>query len=375
MKLLRVVSLLMVLAVPLLIAPGAAGSTATPTSPADNAYTGKVHASSEGHVVIHNPFAEIQCNSTLEGEIESHGFGKAISMPLTSLSFTGCTGDWTSTVTLPGNIAIHSIAGSKNGTVTWSEAAITFTNDAYNFVCRYITNNTDVGTLTGSKTTGATATIDLGGHLPIDSSRSSIFCGTAATTVTGSYKVASPDYLDVDDASIPGSTATSPAGTPYTGKVHAPGEDHATIHSPVGQINCGSTIEGEVKAGASGELISIPLSTLTFTGCTEGWHVTVVSAGTLKIHLIANSTNGTVTWSGATFQATVGGITCNYKTNNTDVGTLTGSKTTGATATIDLGGKLPIHSGSSIFCGTAGTAITGSYNVTTPDYLDIDVAS
>ena len=170
-------------------------------------------------------------------------------------------------------------------------------------------------------------------------------------------------------------TPTSPAGTTYTGKLHATSEGHVTIHNTIANIQCNSTLEGAVEVPGGGEPIAIPLSSLTFTGCTNSWHVTTVSAGKLEVHSIAGSRNGTVTWTGATIEATRLGITCNYKTEATDVGTLTGSKTTGGTATIDLSGALPFHSGSGL-CTKEGkgepTSLTGNYSVGTPDYLDVD---
>jgi hypothetical protein len=360
----RLPGLLVATAIALLAWTGVV-SAATPTSPAGTTYTGKVHASSEGHVTIDNPVASINCASTLEGEVKSHGGGDAISIPITSLTFSGCTNSWHVTVVSPGTLEVHGIPGSKNGTITWSGATIEATR--FGLTCRYKTEATHVGTLTGSKDTGATATIDLNGKLPFHSGGS--FCGEAPTSFTGSYSIGTPDYLDVDAGF--GSTPTSPAGTTYTGKVHASSEGHVTIDNPVASINCASTLEGEVKSHGGGDAISIPITSLTFSGCTNSWHVTVVSPGTLEVHGIPGSKNGTITWSGATIEATRFGLTCRYKTEATHVGTLTGSKDTGATATIDLNGKLPFHSGGS-FCGEAPTSFTGSYSIGTPDYLDVD---
>jgi hypothetical protein len=195
MKPLRLASLLFATAIVLLSCAGNAWAD-TPTSPAGTAYTGKVHASSEGHVVIHNPAAKIECASTLESEVKAHGSGEELSLPLSSLTFTGCTNNWTATVNSPGTLEIHPLAGTRNGTVTWSGATISFFNSALGINCRYKTENTDIGTLTGSKTTGTTATIDLSAELPFHSG--SPFCGSGAWPMTGSYSVGTPDYLDVD---------------------------------------------------------------------------------------------------------------------------------------------------------------------------------
>jgi hypothetical protein len=356
----KTLALLAVAAAICLSASVGVASAATPTSPAGTIYESKLHASSEGHVVIHNPIARIECASTLEGEAKAQGAGEPISVPLSSLTFTGCTNSWAPTVTSAGSLEIHSITGSSNGTISFTRFGIT---------CRYKTENTDIGTLTASKTTGATATIDLSGGLPFHGG--SGLCGSGATTFTGSYSVGTPDYLDID-ATL-GDIPTSPAGTIYEGKLHASSEGHVSIDNPIAVINCASTLEGEAKGQGAGEPVSVPLSSITFTGCTNSWAPTVTSAGSLEIHSITGSSNGTVTWSGATISFTRFGITCRYKTENTDIGTLTASKTTGATATIDLSGGLPFHSGSGL-CGESATSLTGSLSVVTPDYLDVDAA-
>jgi hypothetical protein len=337
-----------------------------PTSPAGTTYEGKFHASSEGYMVIDNPIATINCNLTLEGEAKPQGSGKPIGVPLGSLTFSGCTNSWHVTVVSPGTLSIDSITDSKNGTVTWTGATIDMTR--FGVTCRYKAENTDIGTLTGSKATGGTATIDLSGTLPVHSG-SSFLCGETSHTLTGSLSVGTPDYLDVDAEF--GELATSPAGTLYEGSLHATSEGHVVIDNPIAKIECSLTLEGEAKPGSAGKPVSVPLGSLAFSGCTNSWHLTVISNGTLEISWIAGTNNGTVKSSGMTIEATRFGVTCRYRTENTDIGTLTGSKATGATATIDLSVALPFHSGN-FLCGEGATTTTGSLSVGTPDYLDID---
>jgi hypothetical protein len=166
-------------------------------------------------------------------------------------------------------------------------------------------------------------------------------------------------------------TPTSPAGTGYKGKLHASSEGQVVLDNPIATIQCNSTLEGEVEGSGTGQPISVLLTSFNFTNCANSWHMTTVSPGTLKVESIAGTNNGTVKSSGMTFEATRFGITCRYKTENTDIGTLTASKATGGTATIDLSIALPFHSGS-FLCGEGATTTTGSYTVGTPDYLDID---
>ena len=162
-------------------------------------------------------------------------------------------------------------------------------------------------------------------------------------------------------------TLTSPTGTAGTPTVHAVNEGaHVVIDSPIGEIKCAWTLEGTVSQHGSGVTAKVPLSNVTLNNCTEDWHVTVPSKGSLEIHW-TSSYNGTVTSSGMTISATVAGISCVYGTVNTHIGTLTG----GSPATLHLGGKLPIHlSESSPFCGTQANSLTGSLSTTAALYVD-----
>jgi hypothetical protein len=359
-------SLLAATAIALLAFTGVA-SADLPTSPTGTPYEGSFHASSEGNLTVDNPIKTIECSSTLQGEIEVGVSGEPVSIPLTSAAFTGCTNSWHLTAVAPGTLEVHGLGATKNGTVTWSGATIEATRFGVN--CRYKTQETHIGALTSSKTTGGTATLDLSGGLPFHSG--SALCGAGPTPVRGSYSVGTPDSLEVDGES--GGVPTSPVDTVYTGNLHASSEGHIAIHSPIAKNECNSTLEGEVEAHSSSEPIIIPLTTATFTGCTNLWELVSITPGTLEVHGIAGSSNGTVTWSGATITFFRFGITCVYRAEDTHIGTLTGSDATGGTATLDLSGKLPIHGGSSVLCGKEPGSLTGSYSIETPDYLDVDL--
>ena len=162
-------------------------------------------------------------------------------------------------------------------------------------------------------------------------------------------------------------TATSPTGTTYTGTIHAESEGHAILHNPIAKIECPSTVHGHIEVHGAGKTVSGKITTLTFGPCTDEWHVTVVSAGSLSVHGVTGTENGDVFSTGATVEATRFGLTCRYTTNNTTIGTLTG----GSPATLDINASIPFHSGS-IFCGSGATAWTGAYKVTTPSSLYID---
>jgi hypothetical protein len=87
--------------------------------------------------------------------------------------------------------------------------------------------------------------------------------------------------------------------------------------------------------------VSGPVSTLSSTNCTHE-KVVVDAKGSLSVERIGATTNGTVRSSGAemTVPATIGSsiITVNCKTNNTDIGTLTG--TASGTSTVDVNAVL-----------------------------------
>ncbi|HMI80340.1 MAG TPA: hypothetical protein VK480_01000 [Solirubrobacterales bacterium] len=185
-------------------------------------------------------------------------------------------------------------------------------------------------------------------------------------------------------------TFASPKGTPYTGKVHAianPGE--TTLHGVV-TITCkSSTVEGEITTHSHTTTGSGHVSKLLFNECGEN-HVTVEEAGTLEAHThSADATGETyaiLTSSGAkvSIQVTSLGITCVFTTSNTEVGTVTNSThqekthahatSTGLasipkTAVIHVDSSKIPRTGGSFFCGSSGEW-TGTYEVTTPDYLD-----
>jgi hypothetical protein len=168
-------------------------------------------------------------------------------------------------------------------------------------------------------------------------------------------------------------TLTSPTGVPYTGAIKSVHEGtHVVLDNPVAKIECNSTVEGsKVESHGAGVTAKGPINSLAFTNCTNSWHVTVVSAGSLEVHGNAGNT-GTLTSSGATVTSTRFGIECRYATNNTDIGTITGSShTKGGHATLHITAAIPFHGGSS-FCGSGATTWTGSYTVTTPSTLYID---
>jgi hypothetical protein len=102
---------------------------------------------------------------------------------------------------------------------------------------------------------------------------------------------------------------------------------------------------------------------LNWSNCSEG-NPTVDAAGTLSVERIGTTINGTVRSSGAkvTVPSFFGTLTCT--TENTDLGTLTGTTNTSANATMDINAVLS--------CTGIGTAKwTGTYTVTSPKGLNV----
>jgi hypothetical protein len=193
-------------------------------------------------------------------------------------------------------------------------------------------------------------------------------------------------------------TLTSPTGTTYTGTITAVSESILTLDAPF-TIQCEeSHVEGKVEQHGAGVTVKGNISKLTFTnkgGTACNFPVTVVQKGNLEVHAVSEITNGsgkkeivacntagqvectgTLTSSGAKVSIATSVGTCVYTTNATDLGTLTPTNDTGATATLDIGapegktGRIPRTEGN-FLCGTQGQW-TGSYSVTTPDTLYID---
>lgn len=122
------------------------------------------------------------------------------------------------------------------------------------------------------------------------------------------------------------------------------------------------TVKGTINPGETGSTSSTVVGTiekggLTFSSCSTT--VATLNEGTLEVHHIAGTDNGTVTSSGAEVTIKFLGVSCIFKTSKTDVGTLTG----GNPATFDISATIPSETGG--FCPASGIW-SGHYKVTTP---------
>jgi hypothetical protein len=169
-------------------------------------------------------------------------------------------------------------------------------------------------------------------------------------------------------ASASATTLTSPAGTLYTGEIQTASQGHTKLHHPMVVVECNSKLDGVMESHGSGVTATGKVTKFTFESCTNSWHKTTAVLGALEVHHISGTSNGTVTSHGTTITTTRFGVICNYLTFNTHVGTLTG----GSPAILHIEGQIPVHSGSSAFCGTAPIQWTGSYKVNVPTSLFVD---
>jgi hypothetical protein len=187
MKYAKMLGLLAVAAAALMAFAGIASAT---TVTSNEGETPTLKASAEGHAVLDNPIATIECASNVEGAVQSHGAGVDASGAITALSFTGCTNSWHVTVSTNGSLSVNS-----SNQVSSSGATVEATR--FGIACRYSTGaGTAVGNLTESSTTGSNATMHIEAAIPFHSG--SFLCGSGATTWTGSYKVNSPSTLNID---------------------------------------------------------------------------------------------------------------------------------------------------------------------------------
>lgn len=200
-------------------------------------------------------------------------------------------------------------------------------------------------------------------------------------------------------ASASATQLTSPTGTTYTGTITAVNEGNVSLDGSFVTVTCEvSHVEGKVEQHGAGVTVKGKIAKLTFSnkgGAACNFPVTVVENGSLEIHAVSEKTNaegkkeivacntagqvectGTLTSSGAKVSIATSVGTCVFTTNATDIGTVTPTNDTGATATLDIGGpegktgRIPRTEGN-FLCGSQGQW-TGSYSVTTPDSLWID---
>jgi hypothetical protein len=169
-----------------------------PTSPANEKYPKETEIAAELNngatepAELETEFLTIKCEaSTVSGKTENEGSSTTtVKGPISTLTFTKC--NCPVTVLKPGSLEIHWISGTDNGTVTSSNAEVTVNcSTIFGTVhCIYVTNSTDLGTLTG----GTTATLTANASIPRVTTNA--LCANLALW-KAKYKVTKPDSLFV----------------------------------------------------------------------------------------------------------------------------------------------------------------------------------
>jgi hypothetical protein len=156
-----------------------------------------------------------------------------------------------------------------------------------------------------------------------------------------------------------------PAGTEIKSSLSA--GTKAILKTEFKTIECSkATVSSKSKNGGSEtESINASVEALTFEEC--NCEVKVLKKGTLEVHWISGSTNGTATANGAEVTvncSTIFGLVhCLYVTEKTDLGTLTG----GNPAKLDAKAAIPRLTTNGLCSSTASWEAT--YEVTSPKPL------
>jgi hypothetical protein len=186
----------------------------------------------------------------------------------------------------------------------------------------------------------------------------------AAAAMMSFAASASADYV----------TTTTGGETPAlnTETIHAVNEagTEVILENDISEIKCQTTTaQGKVEThtgGASGTAAAGNLTALTFTNCTDSWHVTTTAFGSLSVDWTKGH-NGDVFSNGTKVSATRFFVPCNYETKNTTIGTVTG----GNPATLHIEANIPLAAGSSELCGEGAAKWEGAY-VTTSELYVVD---
>jgi hypothetical protein len=168
-----------------------------------------------------------------------------------------------------------------------------------------------------------------------------------------------------------------PAGWGYSGEIHAVTEEPSVLTGTTSMECKESTISGNLTEGTATSTETPNGAVTVFSIGTCNCEMIMVKTGTLELHAIKDTGNGTLTSNGTELtincSTIFGKVHCIYITSNTDLGELTGSTTTGATPTIDITAEIPQAVTSSL-CSER-TVWHAKYKVTTPDTLDVATAT
>ena len=187
----------------------------------------------------------------------------------------------------------------------------------------------------------AVAAMALTAFLGAGSASATVLCKTTSTPCGAGWIYSGPLVLSKD-----------PGTTPILESTGGTIEDTCTEAETSGEIT---------NAGGASSTVVGSVEHLSFNNCTNTTTVTV-ETGTLELHHISGTDNGTVTASGAfAVDITFAGVTCTYGVGNgIDLGTFTGGKP----ATMDVNAVVPKKAGG--FLCPSDSVWKANYVVTTP---------
>ena len=206
MKYIKMLGLAAIAAAALTAILGAGTASATvlcEVTPAPNTHCGSANHVKSGteldfsletgtSALLKGPFGETiaTCTaSTVKGKTTTTGSTtETVKGNVESLTFTSCNRPVT--VVSGGSLEVHHESGSDNGTVTSSGATVEIHNVPLFGTCKYITNNTDIGTLTGKSSAGGAPTFHIGATITSENG-----CPTGAWS--GKYEYTGSTPFDV----------------------------------------------------------------------------------------------------------------------------------------------------------------------------------
>jgi hypothetical protein len=200
MKHLKMLGLLGLAATAILAVLAGSASATELTSPKGTVYTGTFSAETENGITFEGPFS-VKCNnSRWEAVTEKQGPLITASGKLQNITFTEC-GKTTVSVNKPGTFEIHTDAASANGNGFMTSSGmeittlfhVTLLGFPWTLHCITETQNTPIGTITGSLTTGETPKTE-----PAPTPDPTDAACSESVEVTSSYQITSPHYLDID---------------------------------------------------------------------------------------------------------------------------------------------------------------------------------
>ena len=260
--------------------------------------------------------------STISGATTNTGGpSESVSAELTALTWSGCA---FTTHTLSIGTLSFSYTSGANGTVSGSEIKWTMPTAV---TCRYGTGSgAALGTVTGTTEAGKHATIDINAVISEQEPKSA-FCPDT-TRWKATYVVTTPTGLNVGSGEKGGEPGAELYSTGETVKANT--AIKASLESGTSALQAttdgktivntcsGIAIEGTVSSYV-GETISIPISSLGWSGCSFTTHT--LSKGTLNINAA-----DTVTGVGSLVTHDIG-VSCRYGTGTgTHLGTLNTGK-------------------------------------------------